>query len=209
MSLEPAVVAVAVAAAVLVIVAGPVQRLESGLPPLKEMGATSQCNKSSTHISHFFVSFLTGLCVVSHRHQHLERIYAIACVLIKRACAKVETDRLITRIFGHSGGLHDWYLLLLLPPEIPLRRALRSRGESTRCSHYSTSTLLLRPSLHRGMRCRGSSRSSCCWLDLMLLHRPSSLVPSLLLGRSCCCCCCCLTADRGGEGSLLEDGQPF
>jgi len=52
-SLEPAVVvvvavAVAVAAAVLVIVAGPVQRLESGLPPLKEMGATSQCNKSST-----------------------------------------------------------------------------------------------------------------------------------------------------------------
>jgi hypothetical protein len=51
-SLEPVVVvvvvAVAVAAAVLVIVAGPVQRLESGLPPLKEMGATSQCNKSST-----------------------------------------------------------------------------------------------------------------------------------------------------------------
>ena len=51
-SLEPVVVvvavAVAVAAAVLVIVAGPVQRLESGLPPLKEMGATSQCSKSST-----------------------------------------------------------------------------------------------------------------------------------------------------------------
>ena len=84
-SLEPAVVvvvavAVAVAAAVLVIVAGPVQRLESGLPPLKEMGATSQCNKSSTQISHFFVSFFTGLCVVSHRHQHLKRIYACVCV---------------------------------------------------------------------------------------------------------------------------------
>jgi hypothetical protein len=208
--LEPAAAA-AVAVAVAV-VAGPGQRLESGLPPLKEMGATSQCHTSTAEMFPFFVPFSTGLCVDSHRHQHLKTdLFMHARVSIKKsAWAKVKTVESITRVFGHSGGLHDWYLLLFLSPESPPRRALRSRGKSTCCSHYSTSTtLLLRPSLHRGLRCRGSSRSSCCWLDLLLLHRPSTIIPSLLIGRSCCCCCCCcLTADRGGEGSLLEGGQP-